>query len=291
MARAMGEGSTGMDDPAGLFAPDSITWKVNSEAVLLLGGPRALLLQLAHPLVAAGVADHSRFEQEPLTRLRATLDTMLGIVFGDRETALALARRIDEVHGRVRGTLAEPTALWPAGTTYHARDPALLLWVHATLVDSALVTSECFVGSLSPGERARFYEESKLVAGLLGVPHHALPPSYAGFVQYVDAMVSGPALEVTPTARRLAHAVLYPRIVWLPGLLCQLGKIVTVALLPPLLRERYGLQWSGWHEFGWQWTRAAVRGLLPVLPDMFRVLPQARTGASAARQTRGSSTT
>jgi uncharacterized protein (DUF2236 family) len=271
--------SSDANEPAGFFDPGGVTWKVNREAVLLLGGPRALLLQLAHPLVAAGVADHSRFEREPLTRLGATLDAMLGIVFGDRDTACALARRIDAVHERVRGTLTEGTAVWPAGTAYNARDPALLLWVHATLVDTALVAYECFVGSLSGAERACFYEESKIVAGLLGVPSHALPPDHAEFADYVDAMVGGAALEVTPTARRLAHAVLYPRIAWLPGPLCDLGKLVTVALLPAALRERYGFAWTGAQERAWRWTRAAVRAIVPVLPDLVRVMPQARAAS------------
>src|SRR5213082_12782 len=136
---------------AGLFPDDSIVRQVNRENVLILGGGRALLMQLAHPKVAAGVDEHSDFRQHPVRRLRRTIRMTMAIVFGDRETALAAARAVNQVHGRVRGE------------DYRALDPDLLLWVHATLVDSALVTYERFVQRLSPGDREQFYQESKLL--------------------------------------------------------------------------------------------------------------------------------
>src|SRR5690348_15205949 len=134
---------------AGLFPDDSIIRRVNRENVLLLGGGRALLMQLAHPLVAAGVDDHSDFRVRPIRRLRRTVQMVMAIVFGDRETALAAARSVNRVHGRV------------VGDGYRALDPELLLWVHATLVDSSLVTYETFVRRLSDTEREEFYQQSK----------------------------------------------------------------------------------------------------------------------------------
>lgn len=271
-----------MSDPArravddGLFARDSIFRRVNREAVLLLGGQRALLLQLAHPLVAAGVADHSDFLAHPLRRLWRTVDTMLRIVHGDRATAEAAAQALDAVHARVRGTLGDGTETFPAGTPYHAHDPSLLLWVHATLVDSALVTYECFVRPLAPDERERFHAESRIVARLLGVPEDRLPRSYASFAHYLGETLSGRTLHPTPTARRLADAVLHPPLPFLPRVAGDVGAVVTLGLLPPVLRERYGLPWDRTRERGFALARGVVRTVLPLVPDVIRAMPQAR---------------
>jgi uncharacterized protein (DUF2236 family) len=260
----------------GLFAPGSVFRRVNREAVLLLGGPRALLLQLAHPLVAAGVADHSDFLAHPLRRLWRTVDTMLRIVFGDRATAEAAAHALDAVHARVHGTLREGTAAFPAGTPYRAHDPALLLWVHATLVDSALVAYETFVAPLASDERERFHAEAGVVARLLGVPAERLPRTGAAFRAYVDEMIAGPVLEPTPTARRLADAVLHPPIPLLPRLAGDVGAVVTLGLLPPAIRARYGLSWAPRHARGFAVARGLVRRAVHVLPELLRVMPLAR---------------
>src|SRR5437660_9734764 len=157
----------------GLYADDSITRRVNRENVLLLGGGRALLMQLAHPKVAAGVDEHSDFRSHPIRRLRRTIRMTMAIVFGDRETALAAARAVNQTHGRVRGN------------EYRALDPDLLRWVHATLVDSALVTYETFVKALSAQEREDFFQESKLLGEILGVPREHFSDTYREFTDYV----------------------------------------------------------------------------------------------------------
>src|SRR5690242_18070738 len=123
-------------------------------------------MQIAHPLVAAGVAAYSDFRSRPLDRLQRTLDLMLTIVFADAAAALAAARAIDGVHARVHGTLPEPVGPFAAGTPYDARDPALLLWVFATLVDTALLVYERFVGRLSASDRATYYDEGKTTGRL-----------------------------------------------------------------------------------------------------------------------------
>src|SRR3989442_12260947 len=162
----------------GLYAEDSITRRVNRENVLLRGGGRALLMQLAHPMVAAGVDEHSDFRRHPVRRLRRTIRMTMAIVFGDRETALAAARSVNHAHSRVRGE------------GYRALDPDLLLWVHATLVDSALVTYETFVKPLAAREREDFFQESKLLGGLLGIPPETFPNSHRDFKAYMAAMVA-----------------------------------------------------------------------------------------------------
>src|SRR5437868_3790001 len=177
----------------GLYSDDSITRRVNRENVLLLGGGRALLMQLAHPLVAAGVDEHSDFRSTPWRRQRRTILMTMAIVFGDRETAHAAARAVNQTHGRVRG----------AG--YRALDPDLLMWVHATLVDSALVTYEAFVKPLSAAERDDFFQESKVLGTLLGIPADTFPGRHRDFVDYIDGMIAGGTVAVGPHARELAR--------------------------------------------------------------------------------------
>ena len=273
---------------AGLFGPDSVSWRVNRESALLLGGPRALLLQLAHPLVAAGVAAHSDFLEDPLGRLRRTLTTMLSIVFGDAATVAECAERVVHAHIRVRGVLDEGTRAFPAGTVYDARESRLLLWVHATLVDSALVTYEWAVAPLADRERAALYEESKAVARLLGVCDRDLPDAYAGFRRYVDGMLGGPLAEITPTARRLARAVLQPHVSLLPPLprlpllpagLGVVAELVTAGLLPVPIRAAYGLAWDDRRAAAHDALGRVVRAALPWLPEIVRTMPQAREAA------------
>src|SRR5919201_1183445 len=143
---------------AGLFGPGSVTWRVNREGVLLVVGGAALVLQVAHPLVAAGVAEHSNYREDPWGRLYRTLDLTTKIVFGSTEVAEEAAARIRHVHGRVHGETTEPGGRYPAGTPYDARDPELLMWVHATLVDTSLLVYTRYVGPLSIGEQQRYYE-------------------------------------------------------------------------------------------------------------------------------------
>lgn len=184
--------------PDALFDSDSVTWRVNQEGALLLGGGRALLMQLAHPGVAAGVAEHSDFRQRPLARLMRTLELTLALTFGTSQQAMAAARQINAVHQRVRGD------------GYSAMDPRLLLWVHATLIDSAMVTYSTFVRPLSPDDRETYYQESKLTGGLLGLANARYPAALEDFERYVAEMLDSDELVVDARARELARAVLRP---------------------------------------------------------------------------------
>ena len=260
----------------GLYTPQDLIWQVNRESVLLLAGPRALLMQLAHPLVAAGVADHSDFLLDPVARLRRTLDAMLGIIYGDEAQARSSAERVNSVHRRVQGTLSRGTAAFPAGSHYRALDPALLFWVQATLIDSAVVAFECFVRALSPGERTVLYQQSKRMAPLFGLPAEALPPTWPAFRTRMQAILESETIEITPQARALAEAVLRPPLPLLPGAVSSLTKLITTALLPGSLREGYGLPWNRRRERVWRATRSALRHALVWMPDVVRTMPQAR---------------
>jgi uncharacterized protein (DUF2236 family) len=241
---------------------------VNGETALLLGGGRALLMQIAHPMVAAGVADHSAFRRDVFGRLANTLDLTLTVAFGDSEQRRRAAARVEDTHRRVIGERD--------GHAYSALDPELLRWVHATLVDSALATYERFVGRIAPGARARYHEEMKRQAEAFGVPPEAAPRTYDEFRAYVDGMVA--TLEVTEEARRLSSDVIDLPVSPALAPVAWLWRLVTTGLLPPRLREAFGLPWRPIRDLQLASVAAVVRGaVLPLLPDRPRRWPHART--------------
>jgi uncharacterized protein (DUF2236 family) len=246
---------------AGLYADDSITRRVNRENILLLGGGRALLMQLAHPKVAAGVDDHSDFRTHPIRRLRRTVLVTMAIVFGERATALAAARSVNQAHARVRGE------------DYHALDPELLLWVHATLVDSALVTYQTFVQPLTASEHEDFYQESKVLGELLGIPRDRFPESLQDFDNYLNRMIATGEVHVTPRAKILARLVVRPQLRLLPGPRMVPFEVVTTGLLPPALRTSYGLAWGRGQQRAFRLAVAAVPRIVALTPPVLRVWP------------------
>jgi uncharacterized protein (DUF2236 family) len=253
-----------------VFRPASLTWRINGEAVLLLGGGRALILQVAHPGVAAGVAQFSNYREEPWRRLYRTLDTTLKIVFGDRATSAAASARLRRVHERVKGTNDR-------GEPYAALDPELLLWVHATLIDTSLTVYERYVKTLAAWELERYYEEMKALGEAYSIPREALPADYPAFRRYWRSMLAD-GLRVTDTTRDVADAVLRPSLTPLAWPALELVRLVTVGTLPQWLREELGLEWSRSRERALTGSQAAGRRLLPILPALVRRFPNARTG-------------
>jgi len=258
-------------DP-GILGPDSVAWRILRERVLLAAGPAALLLQVAHPLVAAGVAEHSDFRSDPLQRLRGTLDAFLRVTFGDREQVARAARHVAERHRKVKGTLPVATGALPAGTPYRAGDPDLNLWVFATLVWSSVEGTHAFIRPLGTHEREAFYSDMTRVARVFAVPATVLPDTYAAVERYVDEHVRH-VLTVGGTAAVLAGQILTPdppifgwpaRVV--PGLLA-------AGVLPAPLREAYGLRWRRREEAAFRAAQHATRHAVPLLPARGRFAP------------------
>jgi uncharacterized protein (DUF2236 family) len=260
-----GPGAGRAGDP-GLLLPGSVARRVNAETALLLGGGRALLLQLAHPLVAAGVADHSDFLRDPFRRLVNTLDLTLTVAFGDEDQRRAAAARVAETHRHVIGERG--------GVPYRALDPELLLWVHATLVDSALATYDRFVGPIGPAARDRYHEEMKPQAAVFGVPDRLLHTSYDGFQRYVDVTID--SLQIGDEARELGTAVLHPPAP--PSLMpfAPVMRLITTGLLPDGIRAGYRLTWGPSHDRRFAIAVRSIRSILPLLPDPLRRWPHAR---------------
>lgn len=242
------------------FPPDSVIRRVNAEPAVGFGAGRALLLQLAHPAVAQGVQDHSEFKRNPFKRLQGTLEAVAGVVFGSAELADGIGRRVRWVHERI------------VGPGYTANDPANLLWVHATLCDTALRCYEDLVAPLSPAERETYYREMMEVAEIFGCPRDAQPPSLAEFERWFDATVA--AMEITDVGRDLSQFILDPTLplrLHVPAKpLLRLQRQYTLGSLPASLRGQLGVSWSDVDQRRYESTRRRLRAVMRRTPRSVR---------------------
>jgi uncharacterized protein (DUF2236 family) len=257
----------------GYFGSNSMTWKIGREAILMLGGARAVLMQLAHPLVAMGVSAHSSYMKDPFGRTERTF--MLGqmLTFGTTNTARHAARRINRLHLHVHGELTTTAGAYTRGTPYNARDPELLLWVHATLVDTVLLVYQLFVGPLSQEEQEQYYQESKRLARLLGLSATDMPRTVTDLQHYVHDMVYSNRLAATPQAREIMQQLFFPPLPEIVRPLLDCHFYITCALLPQPVREIYDLNWGPRRQYLFDLAAAGVRLFLPHLPATLRVLP------------------
>jgi uncharacterized protein (DUF2236 family) len=256
------------------FSPDAMLWQVDREMVLLLAGGRALLMQLAHPKVAAGVAEHSHFKADPLGRLYRTMSAMWSIGFDEASEARASLEQVKSVHRRIHG-IVSPAESLSLGIPYDALDVELLLWVHATLIDSAMVAYNIFVKPLAPDEKSRYYDDSKKLAYLFEIPERILPSSLVDFDSYMDQMLKGGEIAIGPTAHTLAQEILFPR-PWILKPAGPLFRLITAGLLSERLRKAYGLDWNKGREKTFWLIAKCVRRLLPLVPRPLRIVPNAR---------------
>jgi uncharacterized protein (DUF2236 family) len=265
---------------------DNTAWKLQREVVLLAGWGRAILLQIAHPLVAQGVADHSGFSSERwarVGRLKRTIRAMLALTFGTPEESAAAAAGINRIHDRVHGQLSQPAGAFASGSGYSAHDPALLAWVHVTLVDTFLLTYERFVAPLTPAERDRYCLEATVSAPLLGIAPDALPRTAAELSACMDRMLAGGEIAVTDTARRLADEVVSRGLPWPARPLLALARLPTVGLLPAPIRDAYGFEWTPRQERALRVLSTATRRSVALLPPLLRHWPAARRAARRER--------
>lgn len=204
---------------------------VSGEAILLAGGARAILLQLANPGVGHAVAEHSRFAERPLERLHGTLSYLYVTVYGTPEEAREAARVVGRAHAPIRST------------DYDARDPGLQLWVAATLYDTAMLVRELVFGPIAEADERALLDDYAVVGTALGLPKAAWPADRAAFAAYWDAGVAG--LRVDDVARGVARELLHPGSGpwWLRAAMPTV-RLVTAGLLDPALREAYGLDFD-----------------------------------------------
>jgi uncharacterized protein (DUF2236 family) len=254
--------------------------RINAERLVLASWSRAILLQVAHPLVAAGVVEHSSFEGSPAAsarRLHHTVRAMLGLTFGDAGTHAQVVAGIRGIHRRVHGRLRHDVGVFPAGTPYSAEDPALLLWVHATLLESVVMAYEAIVRPLSPADRDAYAADAAEVAIELGAVPADVPRTWAALEQYLERTLASGAIAVGPDARTVERALLRGGFSRLTGPVAWANRVLTTGWLPPALREQYGLEWNGRRD-------RAFRRLISVLRRARRALPGVVTRWKDARR-------
>jgi uncharacterized protein (DUF2236 family) len=256
-----------------VIQPDSIVWRRGGDPRLLLVSGYALILQVAHPTVASAVRDHSTFEQSPWRRLVRTLDWVNLIIYGG-EDAIAAGKRLRRYHRSIKGTD-------PDGTHYDALDPEAYAWVHATLVDAMVLGHARFGRPLRPDQVERFYHDWRRLGRLLGLRAGQLPPDWGAFRRYFDEMVDT-RLQANPTVDRVLHSLrqplpavgALPEPVWTAALapVTHVMLLVTAGLLPPVLRERFGMTWGWSQDCELAALGAACRSFTPLMPPLVRVI-------------------
>jgi len=260
----------GGGDP-GLFGPGSAFWAVNREAAVFLGAGRAMLLQLAHPWVAAAISQHSDTLGNPVGRFHRTFGTVYALVFGATTDALDAARRLHRRHAAVAGTLPEGSGAYAAGMPYMANEAGALLWVHMTLVDTAAMVHERVFGPLPAAARARYYADSRRCAALFGIPDDLLPPDWPAFATAMARALDGPLLAVTPWAREAAGTLLGARVAGIR--IPRWYRDVTAGLLPPHLASAFGLDRDAAALRRADRALDLAARLLPRLPRRLRHVP------------------
>ena len=227
------------DPRAGIFGPDSISWKINRESALFLGAGRAALLQLAHPWVATALEQHSTLMDRPIDRFHNTFRIVFTMIFGSLGQATRAARHLYSLHTRIQGELTEDVAGYSRGSHYEANEIGALRWVYATLLESAVLAYNCALPPLRPDQLAAYYEESKTLATLFGLPAAALPLDWNGLLVYCREMEQSDALGVTTSARTMAQRLMSGAGSWLrpPGWY----RALTSAWLPERFRREFSL--------------------------------------------------
>jgi len=257
----------------GYFGPESVIRRMgNTPLTPLLSGGAAVLLQVAHPLVACGVVEHSGYDRDLSRRLIGTMRALYLIAFGDKAEAEQAGDAVRRAHERVRGTTATRLGPFPAGTPYSASDPELMLWVHATLVHSSLAAYRQFVQPLTGAELEQYHREMNTVAELFGTPAHVLPRSYGEFQDYVEAQLASRTITVTSPAREVASVIVAAQLPVAMRILVPAHRLATTKILPPRLRDEYELRWTALHELALPLAARTLRyGSLPVLAVAARI--------------------
>jgi len=257
-----------------------VAWRVNGERLMLLGWTRAILMQLAHPLIAAGVYDHSSFRADPgtaVTRLRHTVQAMLALTFGDEQQQARAYGGIRAIHRRVNGYLPVAAGRFPAGTRYSAEDPDLVLWVHVTLMDSIPLVYERLIAPLSTAERDAYCVDAARVAVALGARDAEVPRSWSAVRQHIDATFAAGSIAVTPQARELSRALLAPRFAKVMAPAAWANRLFALGDLPPILRAQYGFTWTSRDERALARFAALIHGVRAGAPGIVALWPQARS--------------
>jgi uncharacterized protein (DUF2236 family) len=264
------------EEAAELIPPrGGITWRISGDARIFGASGYALLLQVTHPSVGAGVSQHSNFKENPWGRLLRTLDYTSSVIYGGPDLAWDVGRRVREMHKRIKGVR-------PDGERYHALEPAPYAWVHATLAEAIVRAHNLFCRPALESEQTdQFWSEWRRMGRLIGVRYEDLPGTWPGLLGYFDRMVDE-ELEDTEAAQDVLTSLFEPTAPPLPGMRdwvwrvvswpsTKAGSLATLGMLPPVLRQRLGVEWTPSRERRFRAMAAATRRARPLMP------PQARS--------------
>lgn len=233
--------------------------EVVREGGLLLGGGRAILLQVAHPAVGRGVAEHSDFARRQLDRLRSTMTYVYTVTYGTPDERARITEQVTAIHRTVHGP------------GYDALDPQLQLWVAATLYETAALLYQRWFGRFSESASERIYQDYRILGTALQMPDELWPANRLEFREYWYHMID--TLVVGQYGRRVCRDLLYPQQVPLRAT-APLNRLITVGLLPARIRRGYQLPWDAWRQRRFDWTMGTIAAVYPRLPLPVREFPR-----------------
>jgi uncharacterized protein (DUF2236 family) len=257
----------------GILGPRSVAWRLGGDLAIFLGGGRAALLQLAHPMVAFAIDQHSKTRADVAGRFQRTFRNVFAMVFGDLDDAMAAARRVHNVHTRIRGTIPHAVGAWRAGTPYSANDVGALRWVHATLVDTTISVRERLDGALPTALKDTYIVEMNRFAALFGIPRDLLADSWSAHESYMRRMLASGEIVVAPCAREMAMFLVGRGGAFQPPL-GRVAEAISASMLPADLANAFGLRQS-------RMSAASVRASLAAIAPLYRRLPRAAVAIPA----------
>jgi uncharacterized protein (DUF2236 family) len=246
-----------MNGSDGYFGDGSMMWRINRERVVLLAGPAAAVMQVAHPQVARGVAAHSRFREDAGGRLIRTLDAVYAVAFGTREEIAAVRKSVAAAHAKVRGD------------AYSAFDPDAQLWVMATLIQGSVSMFRRFIGELSAEQLDGFLNENRAFGEVFGLDPGRLPANWPAFESYWRDMTSGDLLGSDPLCAEVSRAVVRPAGPWWLKAVSPVIEELAAGLIGEVLVERLGLRRRTAGVL-WPCLDAMLPALAPLTPPCLR---------------------
>jgi uncharacterized protein (DUF2236 family) len=252
----------------GIFGRNSVTWRINRESALFLGAGRAALLQLAHPWVAAALDQHSSLMSKPIARFHNTFRVVFTMIFGTKDQAVRAARSLHRIHTQITGSLPAAVGGYAKDSRYEALQIPALLWVYATLIESAAIAYECVMPPLTAEELATYYAESKILAGLFGLPAEALPADWPAFQIYVADIFASQALGVSDRSHTMGRHIMSGGNSWIR--IPHSYRTLTTEWLPPRFRDEFSLDFGPAEQASAQRARQRLPQIYSKLPATLR---------------------
>lgn len=263
------ETQTPSEDTLFHYASDSAMWQIARERALLITGAKVLLMQLAHPLIAESVYNHSYFFENPIRRFHRTLTLSLGMAFGTRIEVAHSVAEIEQAHRPATGRITETVGKHKAGTVYNPRNPRQGLWVLATLIEGAVTGYEQFVAPLSPERKEAFYADWYFIGEKMGIPESRMPPSYTDLLDYMATAIATDEISVGDKAQAMAPYIT-GRTIPLVNIVSYPVFRLSVGLLPEPIRSQYGYQFGNREQALLNATMRLSRATVPHLPSFLR---------------------